>query len=331
MRKIAQYILFLSCISFFAVSACNAQPMMQPMIQPSFLKPGDVIRVVAPAGVVDPVKTKAGLDLWESKGFTLKVGAHVYDRYNRFAGTDAARLHDLQEALNDTVCKAIVCVRGGYGAIHLVDQLDFSSFKKHPKWLVGFSDITVLHEEFQRLGYMSIHGPMIASSIVNNKASKSFEYLIQMLTGTMPSYQFASHPLNKTAPLVKGELIGGNLSIIYSLLGDKQMLNTNGKILFIEDLGEQLYHLDRIMYSLKKSGKLKHLKALVVGEFIEMKDSGNMNQSVEEIIHQVVKDYSFPVYYNFPAGHSDNNYPLMLGHEYQISSSGSTVTLSLVK
>ncbi|MFV0522112.1 MAG: LD-carboxypeptidase [Mangrovibacterium sp.] len=323
MNKTIFYIILLCCMYTIKPSDCNAQHM----IQPDFLKPGDVIRVVAPAGVVDPVKTKAGIALWEKQGYTLVLGKHIYDRHNRFAGTDANRLQDLQEAMNDSTCKAIVCVRGGYGSIHLVNKLDFSEFNKHPKWLIGFSDITVLHEEFQKQGYKSIHGPMVASSIVNNQPGKSFEYLMQILKGEIPTYQFLSHTLNRQSEEVEGELIGGNLSILYSLLGDTSLLNTNGKILFVEDLGEQLYHLDRMIYSLKQAGKLDHIKALLVGEFIDMKDTGNMNQSVEEIIWNAVKEYNFPVYFNFPAGHGDNNYPLIFGEKYQLKPNESTVTL----
>ncbi|MFV0365806.1 MAG: LD-carboxypeptidase [Mangrovibacterium sp.] len=297
------------------------------MIQPDFLQPGDTIRVIAPAGVVDTAKTKAGLALWESRGFHLVVGSHVYDVNNRFAGSDSNRLNDLQEAMDDPSCKAIVCVRGGYGSIHLINQLDFSKFKKHPKWLVGFSDITVLHEEFQKQGFMSIHGPMIASSLVDGKASESFEYLLQLLQGEIPSYTFNAHLLNRSGD-AKGEIIGGNLSIIYSLLGDSSMLNSDGKILFIEDLGEQLYHLDRMMYALRQSGKLKHIKALLVGEFIEMKDTGNMRQSVEEIIRNAVEDYDFPVYFGFPAGHDDNNYPIVFGEKYALAEEEGKVMLT---
>ncbi|MFV0291356.1 MAG: LD-carboxypeptidase [Mangrovibacterium sp.] len=311
----------------FGITTLFKEPLnAQPMIQAPFLKSGDTICVVAPAGVVDVSKTKAGLALWEKQGYHVKVGKNVYAQNNRFAGTDSQRLADLQSALNDASCKAIVCVRGGHGSIHLLDKLDFTSFRKNPKWLIGFSDITVLHEEFQRQGYMSIHGPMIASSIIEERPSASFNYLMQMLRGNIPSYQFAAHPLNRLGTCT-GELIGGNLSVIYSLLGNSKYLQTDGKILFIEDLGEQLYHLDRMMYALKISGKLKQVKALLVGEFIEMKDSGNMKQSVEEIILNAVSQYNFPVYFNFPAGHDKNNYPLLFGKKYQLESSTTQVTL----
>lgn len=306
-----------------------SQDLNRPLVQPPFLQAGDTIRVIAPAGVIDAAKTKAGLALWKSQGYHLILGEHIYEKDRRFAGTDVHRLHDLQEAMDDPTCKAIIAVRGGYGAVHLVDKLDFSKFKKQPKWFVGFSDITVLHEEFQKQGYQSIHGPMIASSIVDNEPSESFKYLLQMLSGKRPIYAFAAHPFNR-AGKVEGELIGGNLSIIYSMLGDTSLLPTAGKILFIEDIGEQLYHLDRMMYSLKKSGKLNQLKGLLVGEFTEMKDTGNMRQSVEEIIKHVVDDYHFPLYFNFPAGHGNQNFPLMLGGKYRIETTGETVKLQLI-
>ncbi len=285
--------------------------------QAPFLKKGDKIRVVAPAGVLDVAKTKEGIALWKSRGYNVELGKYIYNKHNRFAGTDQQRLSDLQDALNDTTCKAIVCARGGYGCIRIADKLDFSLFEQYPKWLIGFSDITVLHAHLQSLQIKSIHGPMVASSMVNGNASESFEYLQAILRGEQPEYTFDKNIKNKQGE-AKGELMGGNLSILYGLLGNNELIDTKGKILFIEDLGEQLYHLDRMMQSLRVAGKLEHLNGLLVGEFIKMKDSGNMNETVEDIILDAVKDYNFPVWFDFPAGHDENNFPIIFGQEYQI-------------
>ncbi|WP_163715610.1 S66 peptidase family protein [Mangrovibacterium lignilyticum] len=297
------------------------------MLQPSFLNPGDRIRIVSPAGKIKDEKVLPSVKSLEYEGFEVLIGKHMLASHFQFAGTDQERLQDLQEALDDPKCKAIICSRGGYGAIRIAGQLNFSRYRENPKWLVGFSDITVLHGLFQNQGFCSVHGPMPAYYKKKEHPTESYHQLIRLLRGEIPAYAFESHPLNRTGK-AEGELCGGNLSIVYSLLGTNLEVNTEGKVLFIEDLSEYLYHLDRMMQSLKFSGKLKGLKALLVGSFTEMKDNDSpFGQSVEEIILEAVKDYNYPVYFNCPSGHIDENMPLVFGHNYSLNQQDEIVRL----
>jgi muramoyltetrapeptide carboxypeptidase len=288
------------------------------MISPDFLKEGDLIRIVSPAGKVKEEKVLPAVDLLRQSGFDVVLGRHVFDQHFQFAGTEAQRLRDLQQALDDPDCKAIICSRGGYGAIHIVEKLDFTAFRKNPKWLVGFSDVTLLHAQFQHEGFCSIHGAMPAYYLNEGQPTESFTQLIKVLTGEKLRIKISVNKLNRSGN-AEGLLIGGNLSILYSMLGTPFEPDFDGKILFIEDLSEYLYHLDRMMYSLKLSGKLKKLKGLVVGGFTEMKDNDSpFGQTVDEIIMNAVKEYNFPVCFDFPAGHMDRNLPLVLGAAYSI-------------
>lgn len=300
------------------------------MLQAPFLSPGDRIRIVSPAGKIDPAKINPGIELLKQAGYKIETGKHYADSFYQFAATDEQRLQDLQEALDDDTCSAIICSRGGYGSIRIADQLDWSRFCKSPKWLVGFSDITVFHALLQQQGFQSIHGPMPGFFLNDGKPSESYEMLLQILQGQTPSIQFDPFPLNRNGHAT-GELIGGNLSIVYSLLGTPWFPDTTGKILFIEDLTEYLYHLDRMMHSLKLAGKLAGISALLVGQFTEMKDNASpFGQSVEEIILASVADYDFPVYFNCPSGHITENMPLVLGRNYALTVHDSRVQLKAI-
>lgn len=297
------------------------------MLKPTYLKEGDRIRVISPAGKVKEEKVQPGINLLRECGFEVIPGKHLFEKHFQFAGTDEQRLDDLQQALDDPDCKGIVCARGGYGTIRIADRLDFTAFCKHPKWLVGFSDITILHALLQKNGYCSIHGAMPAFYLNNGQPSESFIQLIKTLQGEHQVISCPNHPLNRTGQ-AKGQLTGGNLSILYSLLGTPFEPQTDGKILFIEDLSEYLYHLDRMMNSLKLAGKLKSLKGLIIGSFTEMKDNDSpFGQNVEEIILNAVKDYHFPVCFGIPAGHTDQNLPLVFGAEYELLSTNSQSSL----
>jgi muramoyltetrapeptide carboxypeptidase len=288
------------------------------MKKPAFLSQGDRIRIVSPAGKVQAEKILPALKLLKNEGYELIPGKHVFDAHFQFSATDEQRLADLQEALDDPECKAIICSRGGYGAIRIADHLNFHHFRENPKWLIGFSDITVLHAYFQKEGFCSIHGPMPGFYLKDGSPTESFRRLMQLIAGKIPSYALPKTPLNRSG-LAEGELCGGNLSIVYSLLGTPQQIDTAGKILFIEDLSEYLYHLDRMMYGLKLSGSLKKLNALLVGSFSKMKDNDTpFGQNIEEIILNAVKEYDFPVYFNCPSGHIDENMPLVFGQMYSL-------------
>jgi muramoyltetrapeptide carboxypeptidase len=297
------------------------------MIVPPFLNPGDRIRIVSPAGKVSDKKIIPGIELLRQQGFEVIHGKNVFGQHFQYSGTDGQRAADLQEAMDDPETKAIICSRGGYGTARLLGYLNFSTLKDTPKWLVGFSDITVLHSVFNKLGIASIHGPMPGFFVQNEKPSASFLQLLSFLAGESPVYDFTPRQQNRKGQ-VQGELVGGNLSLLYSLRGTPYDLNTDGKILFLEDLSEYLYHLDRIMINLRLSGKLEKLAGLVVGNFTDMKDNENpFGKSVEEIILDAVRDYRFPVCFNFPSGHIDENMPLIFGAEYQLSVAASACTL----
>lgn len=300
------------------------------MQMPDVLKNGDRIRVVSPAGKVEKEKIVSGMKLFEQAGFEVVYGDHVFDNHFQFAASDSNRLQDLQQALDDPECKAIVCARGGYGAIRLVDQLELSNFRQRPKWLVGFSDITVLHALLQHEGFCSIHGAMPGFYLRDSQPTESFNELLKALKGENSPVRILPHVFNRPGS-ASGKLVGGNLSMIYSLMGTPLEPTTDGNILFIEDLAEYLYHLDRIMHSLKLSGKLKNLNGLVVGGFTEMKDNdAPFGQSALEIICDAVKAFDFPVCFDFPAGHIDRNLPLVFGAGYRLEvneSTGSTLRM----
>jgi len=288
------------------------------MIFPPYLKPGDRIRIVSPAGKVQKDKVFPGIELLQDEGYEVIVGNHIFDKHFQYAGTDRQRAADLQEAINDPQTKAIICARGGYGTIRIIEKVDFSPLLKNPKWIVGFSDVTVLHAVLNKLGLASIHGAMPAFFLDNNKPTKSFYSLIQLLTTGRSKIETIAQSVNRPG-VCSGELVGGNLSLIYSLQGTPWQLETSGKILIIEDLSEYFYHLDRMMQNLRLAGQLKNLAGLVVGGFTDMKDNDNpFGKSASEIIQEAVQDYNFPVCFDFPVGHISKNLALMFGSAYQL-------------
>lgn len=288
------------------------------MIYPQYLQKGDRIRIVAPAGKVQKDKVLPGIELLHDAGYELLIGKHVFDRNFQFAGSDQQRAADLQEAIDDTQTKAIVCARGGYGTVRTVGKIDFSPLLKSPKWLVGFSDVTVLHSILNKLGLVSIHGAMPAFFIENKKPTRSFLSLMELLSTGKSQIEMVSHSMNRVG-ICSGELVGGNLSLLYSLQGTQWQLETSGKILLIEDLSEFLYHLDRMMQNLRLTGQLKNLAGLVVGAFSEMQDNESpFGKSAYEIILDAVHDYHFPICFDFPVGHIPKNLSLMLGAEYRL-------------
>jgi muramoyltetrapeptide carboxypeptidase len=288
------------------------------MIFPPYLKPGDRIRIVSPAGKVQKDKVIPGIELLLDEGYEVIVGKHVFDKHFQCAGTDQQRAADLQEAINDPETKAIICARGGYGTVRILEKLDFSPLLKTPKWLIGFSDVTVLHAVFQKLGIASIHGAMPGFFIENKKPTRSFFSLMELLTSGKSQLEVKSNSLNRLGTCC-GELVGGNLSLIYALQGTPYQLETSGKILLIEDLSEYLYHLDRMMQNLRLAGQLKNLAGLIVGGFTDMKDNDSpFGKSAQEIIFEAVQDYHFPVCFDFPIGHIPKNLAVMFGSHYKL-------------
>ncbi len=297
------------------------------MIHPPSLQPGNTIGIVAPAGRIDQNIIQQAVVRITDKGYKVKLGNYLNDHHYNFSSTDEHRLHDLQMMMDDPEVKAILCTRGGYGAIRIVDQLNFHQLKKHPKWLIGFSDITVLHAAFQKQGIASLHGPMTKSFLNYTDTSADVEILFAFLEGELPEYRINTYSYNREGS-AKGQLVGGNLSIIHALRGTKFDINYEGNILFIEDLSEYLYHLDRTMHNLKLGGVLEKISGLVVGQFTEMKDNETpFGQGIEEIIYNAVTEYDYPVAFNFPAGHIETNYPLILGCNMELKVSKEDVSL----
>ncbi len=286
------------------------------MILPSYLKKGDKVAITCPAkklpnGIDDAVR------LLESWGLEVVLGETVYAAHHQFAGTDELRAHDLQQFLDNPEIKAVFAARGGYGTIRIIDQLDFSKLIKNPKWIIGFSDITVLHAHFQsQLNMCSIHGQMPIT--IPDGSKPSLESLRKSLFGEEISFNYPTHSNGKPGS-AEGILIGGNLSILLALSGSVSEPNYRDKILFLEDVGEYLYAVDRMLWTLKRSGKLAQLKGLIIGGFTELKDyDPPFGQSVPEIILNLVKEYNYPVCFNFPAGHISDNQALILGREVQL-------------
>lgn len=286
------------------------------MIYPPRLKKGDWVAIVSPSGIIAQSYINNAVFLLEEQGFKVAVGKNTTGSYHFFSGTTDERLSDINNAIEDDKVKAIFCARGGYGAIHLVDGINWQKLMQNPKWLIGFSDITVLHSKLNSLGIASIHGPMPKTfPLAENNDGGSFNHLIQLLSIEDSSLKVKTHQLNCKGSAT-GQLIGGNLSIIYSLLSMPFCFNPKDKILFIEDLCEQYYHLDRMMNSLKFSNFLSQLKAVIVGQFSDMKDSSpSYGLNAYQIIDQYLKPLAIPVAYDFPLGHTNINFPLLIGAE----------------
>lgn len=281
------------------------------MIIPTYLKKGDKIGIVATARKISEEELAPALRIIEDKGLIPVLSKNLFGSYHQFSGTDAERCADLQTMLDDESINAIIIARGGYGTVRIIDKIDFSNFKKHPKWIVGYSDITVLHSHIHKtLGIATLHATMPINFLQDAYAT---ETLFKALFGEKLHYEFDAHKLNRKGK-AKGEIVGGNLSLLYALCGSSSDISTDGKILFIEDLDEYLYHIDRMMMNLKRSGKLSNLKALIVGGMSDMKDNTvPYGKTAEEIIAEHVAEYNYPVCFGFPAGHIKNNYALKMG------------------
>jgi muramoyltetrapeptide carboxypeptidase len=261
-------------------------------------------------------------------GYKVKLGATVGHQYHYFSGTDEERLHDLQAMMDDPGVHAILCGRGGYGTGRIIDRLNFSKFRKQPKWIIGFSDITILHAHlFSRYRIASLHAPMGNAFNDNGYKNEYVGSLRAALKGKKASYQASCHPFNHPGK-ASGILVGGNLALVAHLIGTDSDFDTKGKILFLEDVGEYLYNIDRMLYQLKRSGKLHQLAGLVLGKFSDCKDTETpFGKTVDEIIHDLVKEYRFPICYDFPVSHETENVALKTGSVYELNVTRTKVTL----
>jgi len=280
------------------------------------LKKGDKIAIVSPAKAIEKEYVDFAVGFFEQQGYEVVVGKNCLNQYHYFAGTDEQRLSDFQEALDNPEIKAIICARGGYGCVRIVDEIQWASLLNQPKWIVGFSDVTVFHQRINILGLPSIHGTMPLNFKENS--NEALMTLLQHLEGNHQSISIPSHPMNIQGT-AEGILIGGNLSILYSLLGTDDEVNFEDTILFIEDLAEQLYHLDRMLFAFKKAGILGKIKGLIVGGMTDMKDTAiPFGKSLEEIIIEHIKPYNIPLVFNFPAGHINDNRALVFGKKIKL-------------
>lgn len=281
------------------------------MIRPAALKEGDRVGLISPARKISREELEPAQEILESWGLVPELAPNLFAAQDQFAGSDAQRLADCQQMLDDPGIKAILCARGGYGSVRIVDRLDFSRFLRKPKWFCGYSDVCVIHHRLARLGVESLHSSMPVNFATNS--AEALESLRLCLFGGSPQYRFPAHAFNRKGQ-VSGILTGGNLSIIYSQLGSPTRLRTSGRILFIEDLDEYLYHIDRMMYNLKRNGYFEHLAGLVAGGLTDMNDNAvPFGESAHEIVQRHFKEYKFPLCFNFPAGHLADNRCLILG------------------
>jgi muramoyltetrapeptide carboxypeptidase len=301
--------------------------LLEQMIVPPFLQAGDTIRLVAPARKPSAASITDACNILQSWGLNVELGEHILTHdHPYFASDDAARCSDLQKALDDVSIKAVICIRGGYGTTRILDSLNFDSFLNHPKWIVGFSDITALHLKLQQLGVQSIHGTMPVMFSGNN-ALPSVESLRNVLFGNKPELTFTTHKKNIPGNAT-GELVGGNLSLLVDSLGTESELQTKNKILIIEEIDEYLYKIDRMLVQLKRAGKFKNVSAVLVGHMSEMKDTEfSFGEEMEAIFLHHLSALDIPLAFNFPSGHENPNIAWAEGAWASVSITSPTSTL----
>jgi muramoyltetrapeptide carboxypeptidase len=295
---------------------------------PPTLKPGDTVGLVCPATWISREDIEPCVRVLTEWGYNVRIGDTIGSRHYNFSGSDEARLRDLQSMLDDSEVNAVLCARGGYGTGRIIDSLDFSAFMANPKWVIGFSDITILLTHLtSHLQMAAIHGPMASAFQDDNGRSTSVLSLKDALEGRPLRYETVPHNFNRLGT-AEGPLLAGNLAILCHLTGSPSDIQTDGAILCIEDFDERHYAIDRLMYHLKRSGKLEKLSALVVGSFTNCKDDAStFGRTAEEIVRDIVEPYGYPVCFGFPVGHGKDNYALRLGKRYELCVAGSGVVL----
>lgn len=294
----------------------NSTEMTSKLIQPPYLKAGDTVAIVAPSGILKnrEGEVQQAVKLLESWGLHAIVGKHVFSKANHFAGTDEERCSDLQSAMDDPKISAIWCARGGYGTVRVLDKLNYTEFKENPKWVIGYSDITALHNQVHNEGFQSLHALMCVSLTKNlDDIKESVSTFKTAIFGHPENYTLKGSSYNRTGE-TSGELVGGNLTMLHTMLGSKESIDTSGKILFIEEIGEYKYHIDRMLQSMKRAGYFDNLNGLVVGDMSKMRKNTTLwGTSVEQLILDALADYDFPIAFNVPAGHEKDNRALVLG------------------
>ena len=287
---------------------------------PPYLKKGDTIGITLPAGYMAKEKAQTCIDTLQGWGYEVLIGKTFSSKSKTyFSGTDEERLNEFQAMLDEPGIKAILCGRGGYGVGRIIDQLDFTAFKKNPKWIIGFSDVSVLHAHINRnYKIATLHAPMAAAFNEGGYKNKYVHSLKDALQGKKANYSCKPHRLNHPGK-VTAELVGGNLALLAHLIGTKSDLQTKGKILFLEDIGEQHYNIDRMMQQLKRSGKFDGLAGLIIGGFSDMQDTERpFGKKVYDLIHELIAEYNYPICFSFPVSHDKENVALKVGGTYQL-------------
>ena len=302
---------------------------------PPYLAPGDTIGITCPSGFITEKEIQPAVEQIQSWGYKIRVGTTVGKRDFSFGGTDEERTKDFQDMIDDPGVKAILCARGGYGVVRIIDQIDFSIFKKHPKWVIGFSDITVFHNHLHsQFGAATIHSKMCNSFPDDWSKAEPIQVetilsLKKVLSGEIMGYECPPDNRNREG-MAEGQLVGGNLTMIATLAATASDISTEGKILFVEDVGEPLYNIDRLFCHLKRTGKLSHLKALIIGGFTSIKPDTpeeTFGRTVHEIVWEKIKEYNYPVCFGFPVGHQKNNYALKCGVKHRLTVQSDKVVL----
>lgn len=295
------------------------------MLFPPPLSKGSKIGVISPASVVEPHRIEYGIHLLKDWGFEVILGEHIFAEHYQFAGTPKHRLSDLQRFINDDSIDAIICARGGYGVVQFIDDVDFTKFFQKPKWIVGYSDVTVLHCALQKIQVASLHASMLKG--IEDISQESRKYLKSILMGEAVHYAVIPHTFNQLGK-AQGTLIGGNIALLHNQIGTSTDFDTEGKILFLEDVHEPLYNIDRMMRHLDRAGKLKNLAGLLIGDISRIRvEDPPFDKNTEEIILDLVGKYHYPICFGFPCGHESQNYPLMYGSEAFLEISEHTVSL----
>ncbi|MBQ6939146.1 MAG: LD-carboxypeptidase [Muribaculaceae bacterium] len=288
------------------------------MIIPQPLHPGDTIAIVSPSSKILPEYIDGAIARLESWGYRTVIGAHAYGNHGNFAGTTEERLSDLRMALHDPEVKAILCARGGYGAVHLLDDITPQEIRDNAKWIIGFSDISALHAAWVNAGVASLHAPMCKHLTLEPDSQASTCYLRAILSGTMPQYQAESHPFNRNG-VAHARVVGGNMAVLCGLLRTPYDIFQENTILFIEDVGERTYKVERMLYNLELAGVLPRLAGLIVGQFTDYKEDPGMCATMYEMIAARVARYNYPVAFGFPVGHVTENHPIIEGAEATLS------------
>ena len=313
---------FVITFSILSIGFSQTSYKMDRHIKPENLKIGDTISIIAPSGVLKDYEQymDKSISLMESWGLNVVLGSTIYEGYGHFSSTDTNREKDFQNAIDDNKIKAIWCARGGYGAMRIIDNINYDNLLKNPKWVIGYSDITAIHNDIHNLGVESLHGVMCKSLEDISVDDDSIKKLKDIIFGEgQLKYLIEGNEYNITGE-ASGKLVGGNLTLLQSLLQSKSSIETTKKIIFIEEVGEYLYHIDRMLHSLKRADYFSKCSGLIVGDFTDIKiNETKFGKNLYEIINEIAEEYNFPVIYGFPAGHGQKNLPLIFGRNVQIT------------